>query len=74
MLGLEGNYIKRVITHTNFKDFKVEFQVEPYLENPTCDPPLLSLVNLLLPISFYYNSITNFLNIIQVKIKETLIF
>ena len=63
MLGLEGNYIKRVITHTNFKDFKVEFQVEPYLENPTCDPPLLSLVNLLLPISFYYNSITNFLNI-----------
>lgn len=63
MLGLEGNYIKRITTHTSFQDFKVEFQVEPYLENPTCDPPLLSLTNLLLPLSFYYNSITYFLNI-----------
>ena len=48
MLGLEGKYIKRVVNTTSYKDFKVEFEVEPYLENPTCDPPLLSLTNILL--------------------------
>ena len=63
MLGMEGNYIKRITSHTSFKDFKIEFQIEPYLDNPTCDPPLLSLGNLLLPLSFYYDSITNYLNI-----------
>ena len=62
MLGLEGNYIKRVINNTSPKDFKVYFEVEPYLENPTCDPSYLSVVNLILPMGFYYNSITNFLN------------
>ena len=63
MLGMEGNYIKRITSHTSFKDFKIESQIEPYLDNPTCDPPLLSLGNLLLPLSFYYDSITNYLNI-----------
>lgn len=63
MIGLEGNYIKRIITHTTFKDFKIEFAIEPYFENPTCDQSLLSLATLMLPLSFYYNSITNYLNI-----------
>lgn len=63
MLGMEGNYIKRIITHTNFSDFKVEFQIEPYLESPTADPPLVRLVDLMLPLSFYYDSLTHFLNI-----------
>ena len=63
MLGMEGNYIKRLTSYTTPKDFKVEFQIEPYLENPTCDAPLLSLGNLLLPISYFFNSITNYLNI-----------
>ncbi|MCQ2818221.1 MAG: hypothetical protein MJ252_13220 [archaeon] len=63
MLGMEGNYIKRITSYTNITDFKIEFQIEPYLENPTCDPPLLSIVNLLLPLSYYYDSITHYLNI-----------
>ena len=62
MLGLEGKYIKRVVNTTSYKDFKVEFEVEPYLDNPTCDPPLLSLTNLILPMGYYYSSITYFLN------------
>jgi len=62
MLGLEGKYIKRVVNNTSYKDFKVEFEVEPYLDNPTCDPPLLSLTNLILPMGYYYSSITYFLN------------
>ena len=62
MLGLEGKYIKRVVNNTTYKDFKVEFEVEPYLDNPTCDPPLLSLTNLILPMGYYYSSITYFLN------------
>ena len=63
MLGLEGKYIKRVVNTTSYKDFKVEFEVEPYLDNPTCDPSYLSLANLILPMGYYYNSITYFLNI-----------
>ena len=63
MLGLEGKYIKRVVNTTSYKDFKVEFEVEPYLENPTCDPPLLSLTNLILPMGYYYSSINYYLNI-----------
>ena len=62
MLGLEGKYIKRVVNTTSYKDFKVEFEVEPYLDNPTCDPPLLSLTNLILPMGYYYSSLTYFLN------------
>ena len=62
MLGLEGKYIKRVVNTTSYKDFKVEFEVEPYLDNPTCDPPLLSLTNLILPMGYYYSSLTHFLN------------
>ena len=62
MMGLEGKYIKRVVNNTSYKDFKVEFEVEPYLDNPTCDPPLLSLTNLILPMGYYYSSITYFLN------------
>ena len=62
MLGLEGKYIKRVVNNTSYKDFKVEFEVEPYLDNPTCDPPLLSLTNLILPMGYYYSSITYFIN------------
>ena len=62
MLGLEGKYIKRVVNNTSYKDFKVEFEVEPYLDNPTCDAPLLSLTNLILPMGYYYSSITYFLN------------
>ena len=62
MLGLEGKYIKRVVNNTSYKDFKVEFEVEPYLDNPTCDPPLLSLTNLILPMGYYYSSITYYLN------------
>ena len=62
MLGLEGNYIKRVVNNTSYKDFKVEFEVEPYLDNPTCEPSFLSLVNLILPMGYYYNSITHYLN------------
>ena len=62
MIGLEGKYIKRVVNTTSQKDFKVEFEVEPYLDNPTCDPPLLSLTNLILPMGYYYSSLTYFLN------------
>ena len=62
MLGLEGKYIKRVVNTTSYKDFKVEFEVEPYLDNPTCDPPLLSLTNLILPMGYYYSSLSYFLN------------
>ena len=62
MMGLEGKYIKRVVNNTSYKDFKVEFEVEPYLDNPTCDPPLLSLTNLILPMGYYYSSITYFIN------------
>ena len=65
MLGLEGKYIKRVVNNTSYKDFKVEFEVEPYLDNPTCDPPLLSLTNLILPMGYYYSSITYYLNMIS---------
>ena len=63
MLGLEGNYIKRVVNNTSYKDFTVKFEVEPYLDNPTCDPSYLSVANLILPMGYYYNSITYFLNI-----------
>ena len=62
MMGLEGKYIKRVVNNTSYKDFKIEFEVEPYLDNPTCDPPLLSLTNLILPMGYYYSSITYFIN------------
>ena len=62
MLGLEGKYIKRVVNTTSYKDFKVQFEVEPYLDNPTCDPPLLSLTNLILPMGYYYSSLSYFLN------------
>ena len=62
MLGLEGKYIKRVVNTTSYKDFKVEFEIEPYLDNPSCDPPLLSLTNLILPMGYYYSSLTYFLN------------
>ena len=62
MLGLEGKYIKRVVNNTSYKDFKVEFEVEPYLDNPTCDPPLLSLTNLILPMGYYYCSIKYYIN------------
>ncbi len=63
MLGLEGKYIKRKVNNTSYKDFKVEFEVEPYLDNPTCDPPLLSLTNLILPMGYYYCSLSNFVNL-----------
>ena len=63
MLGLEGKYIKRKVNNTSYKDFKVEFEVESYLDNPTCDPPLLSLTNLILPMGYYYSSISNFINL-----------
>ena len=63
MMGKEGTYIKRVVTNTSFQDFKVEFEVEPYLTNPTCAPSLLTITNNILPISFYYNSITNYINL-----------
>ena len=62
MLGLEGNYIKRIVNTISYKDFKVEFEVEPYLDNPTCDPSYLSLAKLIIPMGYYYNSITHFLN------------
>ena len=62
MMGLEGKYIKRIVNNTSYKDFKVEFEVEPFLDNPTCDPPLLSLTNLILPMGNFYSSITYFIN------------
>ena len=63
MIGLEGKYIKRIINTNSFKDFKVGFEVEPYLDNPTCDHPLLSLSNLIIPMGYYYNSISYYINI-----------
>ena len=63
MLGFEGKYIKRVVNNTSYKDFKVDFEVEPYLDNPTCDARYLSMTNLILPMGFYYNYITYFLNV-----------
>ena len=63
MMGFEGNYIKRVVNNTSIKDFKVVFEVEPYLDNPTCDARYLSMTNLILPMGFYYNYITYFLNV-----------
>ena len=63
MIGYEGNYIKRVINNPSYKDFKVEFEIEPYLDNPTCEPPLLSLTNLILPMGYYYSSICYFKNV-----------
>ena len=63
MLGFEGNYIKRVVKNTSYKDFKVYFEIEPYLENPTCNESYLSVANLILPLGYYYNCITHFLNI-----------
>jgi len=63
MLGFEGKYIKRVVNNTSYKDFKVDFEVEPYLDNPTCDARYLSMTNLILPMGFYYNYITYFINV-----------
>ena len=63
MLGFEGDYTKRVVKNTTYKDFKVHFEIEPYLENPTCNPSYLSVANLILPMGYYYNYITHFLNV-----------
>ena len=63
MLGFEGKYIKRVVNNTSYKDFKVDFEVEPYLDNPTCDARYLSMTNLILPMGLYYSYITYFLNV-----------
>jgi gamma-tubulin complex component 2 len=53
-----------------YKNFTIKFDVEPHLENPTCgknilnlDPSLLFMVYKILPLSNYYDRITNFINL-----------
>jgi len=73
LIGLEGNYIKRSTkktimenskdTNTMFKNFTLKFEIEPYLDGPTCDPSLLYMINKILPLSTYYDKICQFLNL-----------
>jgi gamma-tubulin complex component 2 len=46
-----------------YKNFTLKFEVEPYLDNPTCAPSLLYMVHKILPLSIYYDRITNFINL-----------
>jgi len=51
-------------TNSNiYKNFQLRFEIEPYLENPTCDPSLLFMVEKILPLSNYYDTITSFINL-----------
>jgi gamma-tubulin complex component 2 len=85
MMGMEGNYIKRSSKKTleNFqsssnketihKTFSLKFEIEPYLENPTCDPSLLYMVHKILPLSNHYDRICSFLNFNSNNIETGLI-
>lgn len=46
-----------------YKNFTLKFEIEPYLENPTCAPSLLYMAHKILPLSVYYDRITSFINL-----------
>ena len=63
MTSIEGTYIRRNLVQLPTGDYRKEFQVEPYLERPTCDFSLMFLVNKMLPLCNNHDVIQEFVNI-----------
>ena len=63
MTSIEGTYIRRNLVQLSTGDYRKEFQVEPYLERPTCDFSLMFLVNKMLPLCNNHDVIQEFVNI-----------
>lgn len=56
-------YIRRNLVQVPSGEYQKEFQVEPYLEQPTCDFSLMFLVNKMLPLCNNHDIIQEFVNI-----------
>jgi len=57
LCSIEGTYIKK-----RERDGKFEYEIEPHLENPTCDESLLFLVCKILPLCKKHDQVLGFLN------------
>mmetsp|Transcript_9370 Transcript_9370/g.14250 ORF Transcript_9370/g.14250 Transcript_9370/m.14250 type:complete len:94 (+) Transcript_9370:715-996(+) len=66
MTSIEGTYIRRTLVQLpDSQEYRREFKVEPYLEQPTCDLSLMFLVNKLLPLCNNHDLIQQFINVHQ---------
>jgi hypothetical protein len=63
MTSIEGSYIKRNLVKQPNGLYRKEFQVEPHLEQSSCDFSLLFLVNKMLPLCNNYDVVLEFINI-----------
>ena len=63
MTSIEGTYIRRNLVQLPTGEWRNEFQVEPYLEQATCDFSLMFLVNKMLPMCNNHDIIQEFVNV-----------
>ena len=65
MSAIEGVYIKRKKKDTQHGQTRGVYQVEPYLEQTTCDFSLLYLLGKILPMCNNHDKVQQFVNIHQ---------
>lgn len=63
MTSIEGTYIRRKLVQLPSGEYRKEFQVEPYLEQASCDFSLMFLVNKMLPLCNNHDIVREFINV-----------